>query len=626
MAATLAPAPRPTDDASDDAEDRNELPDPVDPLAPGNEVTEADPPPRDASDLPTMSREVEHELVTDVMDLFQRARDRRRHIVNAWRTFYAATHDRHWSLHRASYMPKVEVPEIFPILDALVAWMTDKAPTFDAAPLVDPLNPWYETMARLADDLTTTMKATWQVDKIDRDIEMLAWDGLIYGVGYLKTTWDRSAFKGYGNAVMRRVDPFAIYPDPDATSDHDLNYIIEARTISAQELERRFPGSLDRINDNLFTLDVDRQPTKIDQSSRDQPAKANPGAMSPSTSPSYGLPGQGRVSVTDDPGVTLLEAWLRVPCEDPESDDQAPYDCWRYVAVASNRVVFDSMADDMWSHGRHPYDRYVPMETGEWYGKSMVEMLMPAQRSINRILAATEHNIDLMGNPIMVDDSRSGISRTKVTNKPGERLTTNPGSSPQWLTPPQMHPQISSDLVRFLIGEMERISGLSAVVRGASPTGRNAQGVIDAVQEAAFVRIRKMLRNLGMVIGAGGEKAASMIVEFYDAPRIVQLVGPEGDKTALMLRNNHFYDPSSQGRVPGRFQILIDAGDSLNVSRGQRIAEADALYAMGAIDIEAVLEVHDFPNWYRVVDRVREQQAAQGTLGAPPTQRAAARR
>jgi len=350
---------------------------------------------------------------------------------------------------------------------------------------------------------------------------------------------------------------------------------------------------------------------------------SNPRALAPATIPNYGPPGGtgNTPDVTDDPGVTVFEAWLRTPV----THGDRTYDGWRCVVVAGNKVLLDKMGSELWSHGQHPYDRYVATETGEFYGPSLTETLIPMQRSINYLLGAIEHNIWLMGNPVLKEDVRAGLSRTLVTNKPGARLPVNSGGSVDWMTPPAIAPGMAMDLIRFFTGEIERISGLSAVVRGASPSGRNAQGVIDSVQEAAFVRLRKNTRNLSRCIGSGGEKMASMIVEFYDAPRMVSFMGPSGEKTSLHLRSQHFYLPSEQGRTPMRYQLLIDAGEATSQSRGQRIGEADALFALGAIDIEALLETHSFPNWQNVAKRVMEQQKQAGTFGQPPTQRAAAR-
>jgi hypothetical protein len=583
----------------------------------------ATPPPRDQ--LPNMNPVAESELVGEIRHLFMRARDRKRPLVKQWQKNYKILRTRQWAEGRVQWMPAPEVPEIWPIVDAMVAWVTDQEPGFDAVPAVSPLHPEFSRMSQMAEDLRTVVRSSWHVDRTDAEVEKVVWDGFTYGIGWFKTTWDDSAYRGLGNAVQKRCDPFTVYPDPDATDPQSMNHLFEARTVSWQELERRFPGAIKRLKGDAWVDDADKQPTVLDPSTRGDMPKANPGAISPAVAPRYGLPGQdGRVQVTDDPGVTVIEAWLRTPKTDDEGNE---YDCWRCVVVAGNRVLLDEVGEDLWSHGELPFDRYVPIETGEFYGTALVEMLAPQQRSINKLLAALEHNIWLMGNPVLIESNRAGLSRTVMTNKPGSRLNVNGGTDGvRWLDPPKMSPNEATELVRFYIQEMERISGLSAVVRGATPSGRNAQGVIDSVQEAAFVRIRKMKRNLAMTIGAAGEKLASLICEFYDTPRTVSLIGPGGEKLVAELGAEPFYVHGPDGAQPLRFQLLVEAGQSQSQSRQQRIGEADALYAMGAIDEEAVLEQHDFPNWQRTVQRVRELKAQEGTLGQPPTQRAAARR
>jgi len=589
---------------------------------PDKPVSNATPPP--LSRLPSIDPLIEMELTAKIRDLFYRARNKRRPMLEQWDKNYRSVHKTQGQIARANmHLPRPKVNEIFATLDTMVAWKTDQQPTFDATPNVPPLNPAFNLADELCQDLKTVIRSTWQVDKVDAEVEKVVWDGYIYGIGFFKTSWDGTAYRGFGNAKPVRLDPYSMYVDPDATSMDDSNYFIEARTVSRQELERRFPGATKRLNTDFFTEDIDAAQTKLDTAVTRNQAMANPGAMHGSNFSSYSRPGENTtVDATMDPGVTLVECWLRTPKE----QDGRIYDSWRCLVMAGNRILMDKMAEDLWSHGQHPYDRYVPVETGEFYGHALVEDLIPLQNSINRILGSIEHNIELMGNPILKEDIRAGLARTAITNKPGQRLPMNPGGALDWMMPPQMHPQMSMDIIKFYIGEIERISGLSAIVRGASPTGRNAQGVIDSVQEAAFVRIRKGLRNLSRCIGGAGEKMAAQIVEFYDKPRLISLIGPSGEKTSVALRSNHFYLPSPEGQAPMRFQLLIDAGEAASQSRGQRIAEADALYAMGAIDEEAVLEVHAIPGWQNIAKRVQDQKAQAGTVGQPPTQRAAARR
>lgn len=588
-------------------------------------VVDARPTPPPLRKLPNLSPMDESALATNVRDLFLRARRERRELAAKWVKNWNVLHKPLWG-NRARHLPRPNVNEALATIDTLVAWMTDQEPTIDITPAVPPLNPWYATCDELCQDLKTTLRSSWQVNATSAEIEKLAYDGLTYGIGFLKSTWDGSAYRGHGDAVITRVDPFSIYVDPDATSMETMNYIIEARTISMQELERRFPGASQRIN-GAWEEDVDAAPSTLNPQAVGGSIRANPALMrpalqpiAPATTASWVL--SDRMDATDEPGVTILEAWLRTPM----TVNGLTYDSWRCVVMAANRILMDKGAEELWSHGQHPYQRYVPVETGEFYGHALVTDLAPMQASINRALASIEQNLWLSGNPVFKEDTRAGISRTAIVNEPGQRITINPGADVGWLPPPPIQAQLGMELVRFYLSEMERISGLSAVVRGASPSGRNAQGVIDSVQEAAFVRIRKALRNLSRTIGSAGEKAASMVVEFYNEPRMVTTVDIGGGTSAIQLRAQHFYLPGPDGRSPLRFQMLFDAGESASTSRGMRIAEADQLYALGAIDDVALLEIHSFPRWQDVAKRVQAAKVAAGTIGQPPTQRAAARR
>lgn len=572
-------------------------------------------------------------LAAEIRQLFYDARNAKRPMLRRWTRNYHILNNRTWSPYRPDYLPTPEVPEIYPIIATIAAWETDQRTTFEVSPAAAPFSPYYQFYDSLALDLKSVLDSIWVNEHYDAELEKGIWDANVYGTAIFKMVWDNNLAGGLGNPALIRCDPYTVYPDPNAKSDRDMNYIQEVRTISYQEMERRWPGSIKKLGDGGYIEESPEAPTQLGTPSPTFP-RANPGAISPATSPRYGLPGQSRLSVFDkDEGVTIIETWLRTPVKidypglaDTELGAERHYDTWRYVVVAGNVVIMDDMAENLWSHGQHPYVRYVPHDLGEFWGFSMVELLTPSQLSINRLLAAIEQNIWLMGNPVFKESTRAGIGRTQITNKPGQRLMVNNQEQAEWLQPPQMHPTMSGDLIRFYIGEMERISGLSAIVRGATPTGRNAQGVLDSVQEAAFVRIRAALRNLERCLSQLGNLAASLVAEFYDSPRIVAIVGPSGERTSLALHSYHFYLPSDDGRVPMRFQLIVDAGSSLPTSPQARSRDAETLYALGAIDEEALLEAKKWPNRHIITQRVREMKAATGTLGQPPTARAASGR
>src|SRR5690606_19845728 len=123
----------------------------------------------------------------------------------------------------------------------------------------------------------------------------------------------------------------------------------EVKSMSAQDLEERFPGALRRIQEDRYLEESDEAPTVLSQDGRGQFPRANPGAISPATSARYGLPGQtDRLStdITEDPGVTVFEAWLRTIV----TDKDRRYVGWRCVVIAGDRVLMDEPADNLWSH------------------------------------------------------------------------------------------------------------------------------------------------------------------------------------------------------------------------------------------------------------------------------------
>ena len=72
----------------------------------------------------------------------------------------------------------------------------------------------------------------------------------------------------------------------------------------------------------------------------------------------------------------------------------------------------------------------------------------------------------------------------------------------------------------------------------------------------------------------------------------------------LALRARHFFVPNDEGADPLKFSIYVRAGSAMPISRAARIQEAETLFAMGALDPQAVLEAHDYPNRQMILQRL----------------------
>lgn len=559
----------------------------------------------------------EQRIVNMVQMLFQEARAYRAPLVQRWLRNYRVLRNRYWSDTRPDWMAHPEVPEVFPVVSSMVGWMTDQRFDLDVFPSTLPFSPYNEEIYRLSEDLETVMDASWHVNNEESQVTVSIWDANIYGTGILKTVWDNTLAGGMGDAITRRVDPFTFYPDPNARSMDDMNYAFEVRRWSVQELDRRFPGA-GALFPESYGFEGDRAPDQIGNETSTMP-KANPGRINGGVA-SYGRPGAAGVSVTGHPGVTVMECWLRehetyTSTNEDGTKSKRVYDTWRVVVVAGNRVLMNEPADEVWRHGQHPYDRYVPYDLGEFWGLSLVEMLASTQESYNKVLAALQTHVELTGNPVLTEDTRAGLSRTMITNKPGQRLRKAAGAEVKWMDPPQIN-QAMPELLRFYLQRMEGVSGLSAVTKGGTPGGRNAQGVIDSLQESAFVRVRMALRNLEYTLRGAGSKKASLIAEFYTESRTVAILGDDGRKMSLFLRRRHFYLPDEEGGEPMKFVLLINAGSNSHTSRKVREDQAIMLFTLGAFDVPALLEALQVPNRQKISERV-QQAMASGQMQPP---------
>lgn len=454
----------------------------------------------------------------------------------------------------------------------------------------------------------------------EQNIKMAVWDSYTMGTGIVKTAWDMSLDGGLGNAQLLRVDPYSFYPDPAATNERDGNYYIEARNMSVQEIDRRYRAGALFPQGGLIE-DIDEHPTRLNSQGQSPRAKTFPGQIAP-MSPSTRSPSLRTNSLsTPDPndrGVTVIECWLREHMTIDVNGEDSVYDYWRVVVIAGSELLLNVPAYELWSHGQHPYHRFVADDEGEFWGQSLVEDLSSCQMSLNRMLASIAHNVDLTGNPPFLEGQRSNLQRTRIPNRPGTRLTVSDVSQAQWMNVPQLHPILPS-MIQFYVTEMERISGLSAITRGFTPTGRNASDVLDSVQEAGFTRIRSHLRSLEWALRSAYDQIATLIVENYSMPRIVAVVGEQGADTALALNAHHFNVPGrdSTGKItsyPMRFTILSEIGG--HISMLQKRAEDIQLFTLGALDVTALLEALNYPNRETIAKRIAQLQAM-GAHNAP---------
>jgi hypothetical protein len=570
-------------------------------------------------------------MVQRLSALYTTARQAKGNMTNEWTRNFRLTMNR-----TATTLPAaagVRANEVFPTVDSRIGWMTDQEISCSITPAADPFSMWFGVQDMLCEQLECIINSVYVTDQWQAEIVKMLWNASMYGAGFLKVVWDQSLAEGKGNVAIKSTSPWCLYVDPYCTNLEDAEYIVEVHTMTAPQIERRFPEvGRRRIEFALQMGDVtkDHEPPDQQQNVGKQgvltPVGSGP-VVPPTT---WGPPGGAIQPNTAQPyqAVNVYECWFKenymeeVTPGDPTKDKETIVVTeWRVVVYAGGEILLDELASNLFHTNRHPYVRYVDVETGEFWGSALIRDIGPCQIAMNRLLALLQNNLEYTGNPIFVGVKGSGMERSTFVNRPGRiyDVEGGPGAKdkqPMWLAPPQM-PQVLQFFIGWWRDEIERIAGIQGGQRGEIPSGRATDKQVAATQEAGFIRVRSSQRNMEMTLRKGFELAANLIIINYDVPRTVAIVGPEGEMNSVKLAANHFFSSSSpNGPAPLRFSMLVNAGSSKPTSRAARIAEAQWLKEANVVDDQFVLQAYRVSHWQAVLQRKQAADQQKAVLAA----------
>ena len=95
-------------------------------------------------------------------------------------------------------------------------------------------------MAEILNDVWDSVKRKTELQELNQRIVR---DGLIYGIGVAKTAWDQTKEDGLGDVSITRISPQDFFPEPQATSIQNANYIFVRRVISKFDLINQYKGN-----------------------------------------------------------------------------------------------------------------------------------------------------------------------------------------------------------------------------------------------------------------------------------------------------------------------------------------------------------------------------------------------
>lgn len=574
--------------------------------------------------------------------LFSEAKRAKESVDTKWVDNYKFFRGKQWPEKRPTYRHSEVINFIFSEVQTCLVLLTDSRPNIDYLP-EDPSD------REFAEILSQIVRSKWDRGAWSFILAEAITDACIYGSAIAGVPWRPKLNDGLGDFLFETEDPFHIFPDPDALSkinDENCKYIIRAKPRSVSSVKADYPKMADFIRSDVGDLaQLAAGPWAEDEVRYKSPTD-NRVLIESDRSIHPGKQGQVLEICAYMHSDELLEEEVGEKA-DPDSgvatklyQTRKKFPNGRKIVVANGVLLEDG--PNPYENGLFPFAKLVDHAMPrEFWGIGEVENLRSAQMIINKLLSYMLDVLTIMGNPIWVVDTNSGVDTDNLTNQPGLVVEKNPGSEVRRESGVQLQPFVM-DALQFMVERiLGKLGSTQEVSRGVAPTDASGYAIAQ-LQEAAQTRIRGKSRNVEEFLKEVGSLVADRILQFYTMPRVVRITNNQNahqyfrfhveektDETGKVQKwaNILPLDVNEMGeRVEGppinvpiksKMDVRFNVGSSLPFAKIENRSLAEKLYDKGIIDEEEYLTQLEYPNRERIIQRLKQRQASQPAQGGP---------
>lgn len=464
----------------------------------------------------------------------------------------------------------------------------------------------FELQTRNLGNLTTSW---WQRSQSDRQLALTIKQSMIAASGVNHVHWDRDT-RDFAMPSMNPLDVKPVRPASFDTYQKSLAVIIGKET-TLNAARSMFPRYAHRIQ-----MDRDASVTGLAaKTSYSVPSTMSVGeaaAWMDGSTPNSKL---GALPVVDlfymyiddksrnETGNTILMGdWDRNPdgslislnhwsYEVKPGEDRYPFK--RLIIFTRSCVLYDGPSP-YW-HGMFPVAKFTPEPFPDlWFGISPLWACLPLQESLNKLYRAFDDHIQVFLKPPVSGDRRS-MSPGEIANldprKPGQRWLRNPGQAEmKRVDVPMLDPFAPKyeEMLRSRMDELAGIRNLTSILGlNQLPEGET----IDKLLAAMTPEVRARSRSLETYQTEIGTMMAYNIPEFYDEPRVFEILGEDGLTAEL-----YDFDPGT----------LVPAYTNGDYAPRGRAGEAYYDPETGTVVERRRTDVDLRPRWQRARESMRQ--------------------
>ena len=571
----------------------------------------------------------EKKAVKLVEKLFEQSKRHREKYDYKWPLYHKMFRGKQWEEDRPSYRHSEVINLVFQAIQSIIPILTDARPRISYLPQEPSDLPFSQILNQIIDNDWTRNNWLYQVTEV-------LYDSHFYGTGFTHTGFDPSALNNLGNIKLESCDPFYCYRDPHGTDINvKSNYFIYAEPVSLQQINRKYPDKGRMVKGDIENFEL------FDKSDLHKIKFKSP------TDNVVAFEGNKKSDISDDKEALLITCYIkddsfieeeeqrfneRTQTEEKVYIQKLKYPKGRKIVTASGILLEDN--ENPYDDGEFPYEKLCNyILPREFWGISEVENIESPQKIFNKLYSFALDTLTLMGNPIWIVDTSSGIDTDNLFNRPGLILEKSPGTEVRREAGVQIGADVFALLDRLKIS-FDDLHGANDITRGVKPAGVNAGIALQELQDAAQTRIRQKSRNMDSFLQDIGRHYLSRVFQFYSIPRIVRLTS---DRNAQQYFKFHVeqiddqkvakvrrFKEADDGRliegeedvyvIQGNFDVKVVTGSSLPFARTEKESRLLNFYDRGIIDAEEVLKASEYPNAELVLERVRQKQMTQSAV------------
>lgn len=401
--------------------------------------------------------------------------------------------------------------------------------------------------------------------KIPRTIRNATFWTCITGNGFIKSWWDTHRIDKItgmkGDMCFEKLTPFHLFvPDLREVEIENQPFVIHAANKNTEQLSlaygKRLPGgggaSGDLLEESFATV------MEVQQD------------------------GRNKADTT-----LVLEVWVK-PGQIRLMPNGGMY------TVAGDRILdfFDGWP---YIHDQYPFTHFRHIETGKFYGESVITDLISPQREYNRTRGQIIESKNRMAKPQLAAEIGS-IDPNKITAEPGQVVMYRPGFQAPQPIPLQSLPSYVLEEQDRIKQDMNEVSGQHEVSRGTVPPGVTAATAISYLQEQDETKLSYTYDSIEEGVEKLAHQALCYVKQYWTTPRKVRVTGEDGSFDVKAFEGSDLRDNTD---------IRIEAGSALPTSRAAKQAYIMDLMKMGFIDPQKGLEVLEIGGINKIYEQIQ---------------------